>query len=145
MEIGRSSSCKITAYRWVALFLGFIYVCSAVGHLINLERFFLSVHRYQIVHSSLVLHAGLLLLVLMLFSGTGLLLTDRNVVFSSTALVVGTLLSVAISFAWYRGIDISCGCVIGERKIDWAAVGKPISLMFSSLFLTLGFISDAKT
>ncbi len=140
MGVGWTNGRSVTLFgHWklVAWILAAILLYIAADHLINFERFYLTVQTYQIVHGPYALLAAMFVIVCLAASGAGLMLTTHHRFFGGLAFVVCLVLTACVASAWVRGIDISCGCVVGERRIDGIALAKPLLLGLACLFWAL--------
>lgn len=146
MEISQSTDQPLNRSRrlnqFVCWFLAAILLVSGIEHGLNFDRFLLSIFKYRIFDGNLPLLVAIGLLSTMFSISVGLLFsTTRSSSLHMAAFLFGVF-AIALASAWVRGIDISCGCLIGERKIDFIAVAKPILLALTCICLSRGQIDE---
>ena len=147
MEICRTTDPSLNRGRWLnrlaSWFLAAILLVAGIEHWINFDRFLLSIFKYRIFDGNFPLFVAIGLLSMMFSISVGLLFSTTRIPALRLATLLFALLAIALSSAWLRGIDVTCGGLIGERKIDLIAVVKPILLALTCICLSWGQIDEA--
>ena len=121
MRMSTSSKATVCAIPVAVMLL-----VSAFAHIENSYRFYDTVLSYKLVGSKLGLLIAGYLPFLQVTLGIALLFDHRG---RRAAFVLSTLLFAGFVFfqtsAWYRNLDISCGCFGGndESTIGWRSIG----------------------
>ena len=123
-------------YLTLRLFIGAIFVYSAVPHILNSMGLASSIYNYKLFPSSIIGLSAAFIPWITLLSGLALIL---GVKVRAASLIISVSLAIFISLAaisMIRGLDIDCGCFIGiVRKANWLAVSEDILLLLGSLFI----------
>jgi hypothetical protein len=110
------------------LFAG-LFIYTSLWHSIHAAKFLQSIKDYQIVSGGLVPWSGLLFIALE--AGIGVALFFRYFV-RQTAIAAAVLLSIftiAMISAIARGLDIACGCGLGDTQVGWPDVARDLLLV----------------
>ncbi len=102
----------------------------------GLDRFTLDVANYQLVKAPWDAVAAYTLPWLELVAGLCLMLgiLRKGAILTTAGLVL--VFSVAVGWAWFKGLDISCGCHGGDAPIQyWQKTAE-----FAGYFLVLGWL-----
>jgi hypothetical protein len=113
-----------------------ILLLVASDHLMNFDRFAVTLNNYDVVAPDFLFEAAALIIISMLSAGFTMLMSSTKIVGSWLGVAVFAMFSIALLSAMLRGIEVSCGCVVGERPIDFVAFLKPLSLAIACFFLT---------
>lgn len=97
--------------EWVLrLGLGGLFLYAGAVKLGDLQQFYLDVHHFELTRSDVSMVTAMFLPWLEIVAGAALL-TRRLYLGGITLCGVMTLVfTVAIASAWWRGLDITCGC-----------------------------------
>lgn len=126
-----SEKALLTLFR---IFCGFLLVYSTRDKLLDTSHFLTEVDDYHFLPAQLVPLAAVVIPWIEFFAGAALMLgwfwRGGAVIFC----VLMVIYSVAISWAFARGLDIGCGCGLADpsEKITWLTVFRDL------LFLALG-------
>lgn len=122
----------------VTLAVAAILLLVATDHLFNFDRFTAAIHKYDLVSPVALTGIAITAIVSMLSTGFGLLLKDTRRIATFLAAIIFFAFAAALMSAMLRGIELSCGCVVGERPVDMIAFLKPVTLAVACLFLSRG-------
>lgn len=90
--------------------LAYVFIYAGIKKLPDIESFFWDIHHFELTHPDVSLMMAFFLPWLEIFAGLALI--ARRLYLGAVAIC--TFLSAmflgAISSAWYRGLDITCGC-----------------------------------
>ena len=126
--------------RFAELFVGVVLLFSAIEHVRNQPMFFLSILRYQLVSPAI---AEVLSYILPALNATlGFLLVLKE--FSSRCFFLSTVafasFSLAQATAFFRGLEIDCGCFgsFARNEISGFTIGRDLGLtIFCAVFWRL--------
>jgi hypothetical membrane protein len=113
-------------------------IFSAVQHLFSFDAFLVSIYKYRLVDGQLATVAAILIVVTMFSCGIGLLSRQTRQWYAVAASILFLIFFIATTSSVLRGIDTDCGCALGERRIDWLAAAKPLSLALACLCFLWG-------
>ena len=90
--------------------LGALFIYAGGAKLRDIEAFFWDIHHFELTHPDVSLVLAFLLPWLEMFAGLALIV--GRLYFGGIAVCTGlsALFLGAIGSAWYRGLDITCGC-----------------------------------
>ena len=105
------------ALEWILrLGLAALFIYAGVTKVRNIEAFFWDIHHFELTHPDLSLILAVSLPWIEIIAGLALIF--GRLYFGGIA-ICGMLSAVflgAISSAWYRGLDITCGCFGREEN-----------------------------
>jgi uncharacterized membrane protein YphA (DoxX/SURF4 family) len=105
----------------------------------GLERFAVDIGNYKLVPEGMALAAAYLVAWVEVVAGICFMLgvLKKGAWLAMLGLVVA--FSISVGSAWWRGLDISCGCLGGTERISyWAKAGE-----FTLYYAVLGFLAWA--
>lgn len=129
--------------KWMCVAsLSSILLVAAARHLLSFDHFLVTINKYHIFSGTRATVAiGVLLIILMFASGTGLWFRE----FARDAAIIASVVfggfAIAVTSATIRGFDFTCGCALGDRPFDWIAAAKPFALGLASICL-IGWDSE---
>jgi len=107
---------SIKLYRILCVVVGLVFAITGISKAINPVAFLEQLSSYQMVPISLLAITALIVIVVELTLGALLLLNC----WTQLALILTGLMTVAflvvIAWAWQRGLQIDCGCLIGVSE-----------------------------
>lgn len=114
MRMDRLRSIKL--YRILCVVVGLVFAITGISKAINPVAFLEQLSSYQMIPISLLAITALIVIVVELTLGALLLLNC----WTQLALILTGLMTVAflvvIAWAWQRGLQIDCGCLIGVSE-----------------------------
>jgi uncharacterized membrane protein YphA (DoxX/SURF4 family) len=117
------------------LFFGIIFIYAAYDKLLNPLEFSQAVENYQLVNAALSKWIAIWLPFLELILGIMLLFNIWLVPGTIINVILNIVFTIAVFSAYYRGLDISCGCFGKESGIvTGSKVFSNIMLLAISLF-----------
>jgi uncharacterized membrane protein YphA (DoxX/SURF4 family) len=103
----------------------------------GLDRFAVDIVNYQLVSDQMAVAAAYLIPWVEVVAGICFMLGVLRKGAWSAMLGLVLAFTVSVGSAWWRGLDISCGCTGGAEKISyWGKAAE-----FSVYYLALGFIA----
>jgi uncharacterized membrane protein YphA (DoxX/SURF4 family) len=107
---------SLPLYRVLCVVVGLVFAITGISKAINPAAFLEQLSSYQMVPIRLLAITALLVILIELTLGA-LLLLKR---WTQSALILTGLMTVAflivIAWAWQRGLQIDCGCLIGVSE-----------------------------
>jgi uncharacterized membrane protein YphA (DoxX/SURF4 family) len=107
---------SIKLYRILCVVVGLVFAITGISKAINPVAFLEQLSSYQMIPISLLAITALIVIVVELTLGALLLLNC----WTQLALILTGLMTVAflvvIAWAWQRGLQIDCGCLIGVSE-----------------------------
>jgi putative oxidoreductase len=98
-------------FEWILrIGLGAVFIYAGGAKLPDIEAFFWDIHHFELTHPDVSIVMAFLLPWLEIFAGLALI--GGRLYFGAIA-ICGSLSAIflgAISSAWFRGLDITCGC-----------------------------------
>lgn len=131
----------INAIRWVArLLLGGVFLYAGTTKVVDPAGFVTDIHHYQLLPHPLVLITAVYLPWLEILCGCALFTRrwNRGALLIMTSLCA--IFSVALASAWFRGLDITCGC-FGQAMTTTVPFALLRSLVLTGLGVGLLFSS----
>jgi uncharacterized membrane protein YphA (DoxX/SURF4 family) len=90
--------------------LGGVFIYAALGKLPDIEAFFWDIHHYELTHPDVSLVMAFFLPWVEIFAGLALIVGRLYLGGIAISTALSALFLGAIGSAWYRGLDITCGC-----------------------------------
>lgn len=125
--------------EWVVLLLRFafggLFVYTSIYHALHAAKLLQSIKDYAILPGALIPWSGFLLIACEAGIGVALFFgfAARQAAIASTALLL--VFTGAMVSAKVRGLDIACGCGLGDTQVSWWDVARDIVLIAVAVFL----------
>jgi len=119
----------------IRILFGALFLYTSLWHGMHGAKFLQSIRDYQIAPGSLVPWSGFLFIALE--AGVGIALVFGYFV-RPVAIAAAVLLSVftiAMVSAIVRGLDIACGCGLGDTQVGWLDVARDVLLIAVALLI----------
>ncbi len=119
----------------IRFLFGALFIYTSLWHSLHGEKFLQSIKDYQIISGPIVAWSGFLFIALE--AGIGIALVFGFFV-RQAAIVAAALLAVftgVIVSAIVRGLDIACGCGLGDTQVGWFDVVRDVLLMAIALLI----------
>ncbi|HTC92567.1 MAG TPA: MauE/DoxX family redox-associated membrane protein [Terriglobales bacterium] len=119
----------------VRILFGALFLYTSVWHAVHAGKLLQSIKDYQIISGSLVAWSGLLFIA----AEAGIAITLIFGYFvrqaAITAAVLLAIFTAAMVSAIARGLDIACGCGLGDTHVSWFDVVRDVFLIAIALLI----------